>query len=157
MWYCDKRILSLSLALMFLALPLYFSCSPRRFPTAKSDGNQTTTGLKSLAVTSTTSARLSCMYVPSMKLLTDSEIMQFPTVVALLMMLLLFLLRNTVVALDEVACTNVPNTCVLVLSDGQCTCVYIARNRRVWCCSSELRLRLMAHFNTTMGFKQIAL
>ena len=65
--------------------------------------------------------------------------------VALLVMLLLFLLRDTVVALDGVACTNAPNTCVLVLSDGQCTraCVCIARNRRVWCCSSEQRLRLM--------------
>ena len=63
-------------------------------------------------------------------------------VVALLMMLLLFLLRDTVVALDGVACTNAPNTCVLVLSDGQCmfACVCIARNRRVWSCSSELHL-----------------
>ena len=42
------------------------------------------------------------------------------------MMLLLFLLKDTVVALDGVACTNTRNTCVLVLSDGQytCSCMY---------------------------------
>ena len=34
----------------------------------------------------------------------------------LLMLLLLFLLRDKVVALDGVACTNAPSTCVLVLS-----------------------------------------